>query len=308
MYLKHFGLASAPFSITPDTSFVYASRAQQEALATLLLAIDDGAGFIRITGEVGTGKTLLCRRLLAHLALASGGSSDGCETVYIPNPCLSPRTLLLSIGTELKLPLRNVAAEYELLNGLNSALLDFAARGRRVVVCLDEVQAMPRETLEALRLLSNLETESRKLVQVVLFGQPELDAKLAQPELRQLASRIGFGYTLGALSAAETEAYLAHRLAVATRPGILRAAPVFAPKAARAVHEASRGVPRLINLVAHKCLLLAYGEGVHAVTRRHVRAAAADTPAARRPGFMAGLRTRLAGWWSQRRTTIAEAR
>jgi MSHA biogenesis protein MshM len=291
MYLDHFRLTAAPFSITPDTAFAFASRAQQEALDTLLLAIEDGAGFVKITGEVGTGKTLACRRFLAALA----ASRTRYETAYIPNPCLSPRTLLLAIALELELPLRHDAPEHELLAALHRHLLAAAREERRVVVCLDEAQAMPVDALEALRLLSNLETEKRKLLQVVLFGQPELDRKLVRPDLRQLASRVAFQYRLAALTADETERYLAHRLRVAGHSGDA----LFAPHVARLLHKVARGVPRLINLVAHKSLLLAYGAGCLRVCPHHVRAAAADTPYASRLGKLSSALAGAAAWLRQ---------
>jgi MSHA biogenesis protein MshM len=274
MYLAHFGLNAAPFALTPDPAFAFSSRAQREALDTLVLAVDDGQGFIKITGEVGTGKTLLCRRFLGH---AGSGDRAACRTAYIPNPCLSPRTLLLSIARELKVRIKDVNSDREILQALNRSLLRTAARGARVVVCLDEAQAMPVETLEALRLLSNMETEKRKLIQVVLFGQPELDDKLARNDLRQLRSRIAFHYHLHALSAAETEIYLAHRLRVAGHRG----SAIFPPPVCGAVHQAARGVPRLVNIIAHKSMLLAYGQGCSKVTLRQVHAAARDTPHAR---------------------------
>jgi MSHA biogenesis protein MshM len=289
MYLTHFGLKAAPFALTPDTAFAFSSRAQREALDTLVLAVDSGEGFIKITGEVGTGKTLLCRRFLGHAASSQGGgsksSAGGYRTAYIPNPCLSPRTLLLAIARELKIRIINVNSDSEILDSLNRALLRLAARGSHVVVCLDEAQAMPVETLEALRLLSNLETEKRKLVQVILFGQPELDQKLARNDLRQLRTRIAFHYELSALSAAETEIYLAHRLRVAGHRG----SALFPPEVARAVHDYARGVPRLINIIAHKSLLLAYGQGTPRATLRQVRAAAKDTPQAHTAGLLARL-------------------
>jgi MSHA biogenesis protein MshM len=281
MYLTHFGLNAAPFALTPDTAFAFSSRAQREALDTLVLAVDGGEGFIKITGEVGTGKTLLCRRFLAH---AAGSAKEGYRTAYVPNPCLSPRTLLLAIARELKIRVANVNSDGDILQALNRAVLRLAARGSRVVVCLDEAQAMPAETLESLRLLSNLETEKRKLVQVVLFGQPELDHKLARNDLRQLRTRIAFHYELSALSSAETEVYLAHRLRVAGNRG----ATLFPADVARAIHHHARGVPRLVNIIAHKSLLLAYGQGSARVTLRQVRAAAKDTPQAH-----AGLLARL---------------
>lgn len=300
MYLAHFKLQAAPFALTPDTAFAFSSRAQREALDTLVLAVDSGEGFIKITGEVGTGKTLLCRRFLGHATSSQGGGSKssagspaearkaeagGYRTAYIPNPCLSPRTLLLAIARELKIRIVNMNSDSEILDALNRALLRLAARGSRVVVCLDEAQAMPVETLEALRLLSNLETEKRKLVQVILFGQPELDQKLARNDLRQLRTRIAFHYELSALSAAETEVYLAHRLRVAGHRG----SALFPPEVARAVHDYARGVPRLINIIAHKSLLLAYGQGTPRATLRQVRAAAKDTPQAHTAGLLARL-------------------
>jgi MSHA biogenesis protein MshM len=285
MYRAHFGLNTAPFALTPDTAFAFSSRAQREALDTLVLAIDGGEGFIKITGEVGTGKTLLCRRFLAHAGSEDADAAGRYRTAYVPNPCLSPRTLLLAITRELKIRIANVNSDSEILLALNRALLRLAARGSKVVVCLDEAQAMPIETLEALRLLSNLETEERKLVQVILFGQPELDQKLARHDLRQLRTRIAFHYQLSALSSAETEVYLAHRLRVAGHRG----SALFPADVARAIHAYARGVPRLVNIIAHKSLLLAYGQGCARVTLRQARAAAKDTPQARSVGWLARL-------------------
>ncbi len=285
MYYAHFGLNATPFALTPDTTFVFSSRAQREALATLVLAVDGGEGFIKITGEVGTGKTLLCRRFLIYAGAGGAQSKTRYRTAYVPNPCLSPRTLLLAIARELKIRVTHANSDSEILETLNRALLRLAGRGTTVVVCLDEAQAMPIETLEALRLLSNLETEKRKLIQVVLFGQPELDAQLARNDLRQLRSRIGFHYQLGALSRVETEVYLAHRLRVAGHQG----PALFGEQVAHEVHRAARGNPRLINIIAHKSLLLAYGQGCSQVLLRHVRTAAQDTPHARSGGLFGRL-------------------
>jgi MSHA biogenesis protein MshM len=271
MYQAHFGLQEMPFGLTPDTSFAYACASHQEALNTLLVAVKNGEGFIKITGEVGTGKTLLCRRFLATL-------DNTWVSAYIPNPNLEPKTLLLALAEEIGVRLDINLDEHRLRKALNLALLDFARQKKRVVVCLDETQAMPLESLETLRLLTNLETEKRKLLQVVLFGQPELDAKLAHESVRQLRQRITFQYRLRELGRDEIDYYLEHRLRVAG----YRGNTLFIKAGVRALHRASGGVPRLVNVLAHKALLLAYGEGLHQVAPRHVRAAASDTPAARR--------------------------
>lgn len=270
MYQEFFGLDELPFGITPDTSFFFAFTSYQEALNTLLVAARTGEGFIKITGEVGTGKTLLCRKFMASLG------SDF-VTAYIPNPYLEPRTLLLAVAEDLRIPLASGIDQYHLLKALTLGLLDFAREGKRVVLCLDEVQAMPLETMEALRLLTNLETEKRKLLQIVLFGQPELDQKLEQESVRQLKQRITFHYRLGALRRDELDSYIAHRLAMAGNRG----APLFSRAALSLLYRASGGVPRLVNILAHKALLLTYGEGRAQAEKRHVRAAVADTPAAK---------------------------
>jgi MSHA biogenesis protein MshM len=271
-YLSHFGLREPAFGITPDTHFFFAGRASQEALNTLVVALANGEGFVKVTGEVGTGKTLLCRKLLATLQPRS-------VSAYIPNPSFGPKSLLIALAEELGVPLEPDLADIEphrLLRAVTRALLDFARQGRRVILCMDESQSMSLETLEALRLLTNVETEKRKLLQVVLFGQPELDAKLASPAVRQLRQRIIFEHELRALEKDEVGAYVTHRLVVAGYSGPL---PVGGG-ALSALHRASRGVPRLVNVLMHKAMLLAYGEGTRAVRASHVRAAIDDTPSA----------------------------
>lgn len=268
-YLRHFKLRELPFGITPDTSFFYACRSAQAALNTLLVAVANGEGFLKITGEVGTGKTLLCRKFIALL-------EKEWLTAYIPNPHMEPRTLLLSLAEELDVPAEACGDQHLILRGITKALLDNARAGKRGVLCIDEAQAMPVETLEALRLLTNLETEKRKLLQVVLFGQHELDRKLAGNEIRQLRQRITFHHDLGGMARDEVAAYVNHRLSVAGYAG----PPLFSGDALRRLHKASRGVPRLVNIIAHKAMLAAFGEGRSDVRGRDIRAAAADTPAA----------------------------
>ena len=266
LYLKHFGLTELPFSITPDTSFYFASNSYQEGLNTLLFAITSGEGFIKITGEVGTGKTLLCRKLMSSL-------DSSFKIAYVPNPYLEPQSLLMVLADELGIELPEQATQHNVLNAINHGLLDFARNGTKVVVCLDEVQAMPIETLEALRLLSNLETEKRKLLQVVIFGQPELEDKLNHASIRQLKQRITFDYKLDQLSRDEMQYYLNHRLAVAGYKG----SRMFSKLAFLAMYIKSKGTPRLVNILAHKTLLATYGKGKREVGIIEVLAAAADT-------------------------------
>lgn len=278
MYTRHFGLSEAPFSITPDTSFFFAHASHQDALNTLLVAARTGEGFMKVTGEVGTGKTLLCRKFLAALA-----ADGGFVTAYIPNPYLEPMTLLLAIADELRIQYEAALNQHQLLKLLTRHLVETYADHKRVIVCLDEAQALPLETLEALRLLTNLETGKRKLLQVVLFGQPELDTRLNQPSIRQLKQRIGFSCRLTPLGLDEVDYYLAHRLSIAG----YRGARLFTEAASRRLYKASRGIPRLINILGHKSLMVAFGEGALQVEERHVRLAADDTESAAReaPGL-----------------------
>ena len=284
MMLQHFGLREAPFGLTPDTSFTFASRSHREAHDTLMVALQGGDGFIKITGEVGTGKTFLCRRFLGSLP-------EGYLALFLPNPCVHRRGLLISLCLELGLDIELNTPQAQLLPVLTEGLLAKAKEGLTVVACLDEAQAMPDEALEALRLLTNIETEKSRLLRVVMFGQPELDTKLAQPHMRQLAQRISFHYELTALTREETLAYLNHRMAAAGNTG----ATVFGAQEAKLLHTISGGTPRLLNVVAHKSLLLAYGCGETRVSVAHIRAAADDTPAALSRGLMAGL----ASQWSR---------
>lgn len=275
MYLEHFGLREFPFSITPDTSYFFSSGGSQEALNTLLIAARTGEGFIKITGEVGTGKTLLCRKLITSLG-------PDFQVAYVPNPYLDPAALFMELASELALELPNDASpgQHQLLKGLTHRLLALAREGKRVVICLDEVQAMPIETLEALRLLTNLETEKRKLLQVIIFGQPELEAKLDHPSIRQLKQRISFDYHLGPLTRSELNYYIHHRLVVAGYQG----GRLFTSLALWWLQKKTGRIPRLVNIVAHKAMLSAYGKGRRSVGVLDVRAASEDTASLRRPG------------------------
>jgi MSHA biogenesis protein MshM len=281
MYLGHFSLREAPFSITPDSAFFYPHESAQAALNTLLVALRSGEGFLKIVGEVGCGKTVLCRQLLKTL-------QGECVTAYIPNPDMGPDDLLMALALELNIKLLPPIGRHSVLNALRDCLLAHAVEGRSVVVCIDEAQAIPLRTVESLRLLSNLETEKRKLLQLVLLGQPELDIKLARPEIRQLMQRITFSEYLGPMPAQRVAVYLAHRLTTAASDEHTDV-QIFEADAARAIARLSGGVPRLINVLAHKCLMLAYGENVHRVSLAHVRLAAKDTP---------GVMPRLP-WWKR---------
>jgi MSHA biogenesis protein MshM len=296
MYLRHFALREAPFSITPDSAYFYPHEGAQAALNTLLVALQSGEGFLKIVGEVGCGKTLLCRQLLKSL-------SPNFVTAYIPNPDMGPDDLLHSLCHELCVEVNTQATRHQLLTALHECLIQHAKSGHSVVVCIDEAQAIPVRTVESLRLLSNLETEKRKLLQLVLLGQPELDVKLQRPEIRQLLQRITFSEYLGPMRPQRVHAYLAHRLATAALDENTDTA-VFDSAVAHAIAAYSGGVPRLVNVLAHKCMMLAYGEDEHRVSARHVRLAFADTPG------LKGKPSRLRQWWMKLiggRTTDAGA-
>ena len=266
IYLSHFGLKEPPFSITPDTSYYFSTKNYQEGLNTLLYAIHAREGFIKVTGEVGTGKTMLCRKLISSL-------DETFKVAYVPNPYLEPQSLLLVIAEELRIPLPNEITQHSLLKEITRSLLSFAKNGFKVLICLDEAQAMPTETLEALRLLSNLETEKRKLLQVIIFGQPELEEKLNHESIRQLKQRISFNHQLSQLSFDEMTHYVNHRLMIAGHQG----GRVFSSAALYLMYLKSQGVARLVNILANKALLAAYGKGKKQVGVSEVIAAVSDT-------------------------------
>ncbi len=266
MYLQHFALREPPFGLTPDTSYFLNRAGYQDALNVLLVALRSGEGFIKVVGEVGTGKTLLCRKLINILR-------DEFATAYIHNPYLTPDSLLLAVAQELSIPMPAETGQHEILDRITKSLLSLHGEGKPVVVCLDEAQAMPVQTLETLRLLTNLETEKRKLLQVVLFGQPELDSMLASPSVRQLRQRITFHFELLPMSRVAVDAYVNHRLSVAG----FASGSLFGKGAVDLLHGASRGIPRLINIICHKALMLAYGRGEDQVSKSTMQRAVQDT-------------------------------
>lgn len=266
MYQEHFKLREAPFSLTPDPGFFFNFTGHQQALNVLLVALQSGEGLIKITGEVGTGKTLLCRKLLAAL-------EKEFQAAYLPNPLLTPYELYQALGEELNLDVPHGLNMHDLVKRITSHLVALQRSGRKVVLCIDEAQAMPRESLEALRLLSNLETEKRKLLQIVVFAQPELNSMLERNDLRQLRQRITFSYDLPPLDRAAVTGYVNHRLKIAGHEG----GGLFREGALDAIFRASRGIPRLVNILCHKALMVAYGQGASVVDLPEVRAASKDT-------------------------------
>lgn len=270
MYLRHFNLSELPFSITPDTSFFMNRAGYQDALNVLTIALRSGEGFVKVTGEVGVGKTILCRTLMKSV-------SKEFVTAYIHNPYIKPDSLLYAIADALSVQYSDKVSQHILMKLITRALLDTHRKGKKVVVCLDEVQAMPVQTLESLRLLTNLETEKRKLLQVVLFGQPELDTLLTQPSVRQLKQRITFSYRLLPLNKVAMYSYIRHRLEVAG----CHDNSLFTKRACEAIYRHSKGIPRLINILCHKSLICAYGEGKKNVTHKHINLAALDIEHAR---------------------------
>ncbi|GLS26712.1 ExeA family protein [Marinibactrum halimedae] len=274
LYEPHFGLKRAPFSLTPDTEFFCEESGHGAVLNATLLALEHGEGFIKIVGEVGTGKTLLCRQLLKRL-------QQGFVTAYIPNPYLSPEGLNSAVAEELQMPSDTTLSSHQLLKALNLHLIKLAQSEKRVVLVIDEAQAMPKETLEALRLMTNLETEHRKLLQVVLFGQPELDQILSRNDLRQLRQRIVFSEYLYPLNRSQSQHYVNTRLQVAG----FESSTLFTKGAFWWLYHYSGGIPRLMNILCHKALLSAYGLGVATVSSREMRRAIHDTPEARLSGL-----------------------
>ena len=266
MYLTFFGLNEKPFAITPDPRYLYLSERHAEALAHLLYGINEAGGFVQLTGEVGTGKTTIVRSLLAQ-------TPKNAEIALILNPKMTPAEFLLTICEELGIgvPDSALSSLKDLVDILSHYLLRAHAAGRRVVLVVDEAQNLSPEVLEQVRLLTNLETNTQKLLQIIVIGQPELRELLARNELRQLAQRITGRYHLNPLSRDETTAYVRHRLRVAGAT-----TDIFSPQALAEVYRLSQGVPRVINVICDRALLGAYSLDRHRVTTPLVRHAASE--------------------------------
>lgn len=264
LYLDHFGLSEAPFRITPHTDFFFEGAERGTMLEALTYALLHEEGIVKVSGEVGSGKTMLCRMLMERLP-------EHVETIYLATPSLAADEILHAIADDLDLvlPERRTAA----LRKLQEHLIRLYAAGRRVVILIDEAHVMPEDTLEQVRLLSNLESNRHKLLQIVLFGQPELDETLAKSTLRQLRDRITHAFRMRPLAAAEVAGYLSFRM----RAAGYRGPGIFSPRAAKRIARASAGLTRRINILADKALLAAYTQNTHAITDRHAKVAIADS-------------------------------
>ncbi|HUF20067.1 MAG TPA: AAA family ATPase [Burkholderiales bacterium] len=266
MYYAFFGLSHPPFKITPDTDVFFEGGNRGAILEALIYAISQGEGIIKVTGEVGSGKTMLCRMLQARLL-------DNVETIYLANPSVSPEEILHAIAFELQLPIAKDASRLEVMHKLNAYLLDRHAQGRQVVMFIEESQGMPLPTLEEIRLLSNLETKEHKLLQIVLFGQPELDDNLRQTQIRQLRERITHSFPLTPLSGESVRAYINFRLQAAG----YRGPDLFGKRVVELIARASEGLTRRINIIADKALLAAFADGTHNLSVKHVKSAISDS-------------------------------
>ncbi|OLQ88889.1 MSHA biogenesis protein MshM [Vibrio ponticus] len=278
MYLEHFGFNQLPFHLTPNTELFLGLEPHYEAIQMVNSALSMGEGVIKVTGEVGTGKTMVCRMLVNHF-------ESHVQLVYLPNPALSGVELRQSVATELGL---DVASNSKIVDQIQQRLIELTKQGKQVVVLVDEAQALSDEALEVLRLFGNLETEQRKLMQIVLFGQPELDERLQQHHLRQFRQRITFNAQLRALSLHETVAYIGNRT---TKAGA--DSEIFTLAQKKAIWRASQGVPRLINQICHKSLVLASSQQLAKIANHHLYAAMHDTFDACKPKYKSPV---LWGW------------
>jgi len=266
MYYEHFGLTQPPFKITPNTDFFFGGGNRGPILEALIYAITQGEGIVKVTGEVGSGKTMLCSMLQARVP-------ENVETVYLANPSVSPDEILHAIAFELQLATAPDAGRLTVMHAIQAYLLQRHAEGKRVVLFVEESQGMPIATLEEIRLLSNLETKSDKLLQIVLFGQPELDENLRENQIRQLKERITHSFRLEPLTGPETREYLMFRL----RAAGYRGPDLFSDAIIREIARISDGLTRRINIIADKALLAAFADNTHTLRQKHIDAAVRDS-------------------------------
>jgi type II secretory pathway predicted ATPase ExeA len=302
MYYEHFGLNYPPFKITPDPQLFYSGGNRGLVLEALVYAIENGEGIIKLVGEVGSGKTMLCRMLEEKL-------SKRIEIVYLGNPRLPPEMILHAIALEMHMPVTPQSNRLQVMHDLHLKLLEKHTNNQQVVVFIEEAQGMPLTTLEEIRLLSNLETARHKLLQIVLFGQPELDINLSIPHIRQLKERITHSFYLTALTRLNIEEYLTFRM----RAVGYRGPPVFSPGAIRVLTKVSNGLMRRINILADKALLATFAENAHYVLPKHIWLAARDSGFAS-PKISTGVYLGLGivsitalilwGWWSPYKQSV----
>ena len=278
MYQAHFGFEQLPFTLTPNTDFFYGLAPHFEAIQTVISALEMGEGVIKVTGEVGTGKTMVCRMLVNHL-------KDCTALIYLPNPVLSGADLRHAVAKELDLAVKNEAT---LVDNIQHKLIELHNSGLRVVAIIDEAQALSDEALETLRLFGNLETEDKKLLQIVLLGQPELDTRLEAYHLRQFRQRITFSSTLRPLTLDETVAYIDNRI---VKSG--GSPELFSLNQKKAICRSTLGIPRLINQLCHKALLLSFSEDKKSIDNQHLFSAMHETYDVCKPKFKTPI---LWGW------------
>lgn len=283
---EHFGFTELPFSLSPNTHFFVNLRTHQQCFNTLVFALGTGEGFVKVTGEVGNGKTVLCRMLLNQL------SSKEYVTAYVPNPAMPPEVLRRALAREIGIKKVDGLDHFQLIEKINQRLIDVAKQGKRTILVIDEAQALPDDSLEEVRLFSNLETEQQKLIQIVLFGQPELNQQLDQPRFRQLRQRLAFTASLDSLDFEDVDQYVTQRLHMAGYNG----GKLFEKNALKALHRGCGGTPRVINVVAQKALLVAFGSSAKTVHKDHVMRALIDTEGTgtKAPFWKRWFRTRAA--------------
>lgn len=273
MYIQHFGLAQYPFSLTPNTRYFLKLPSHQQMFNLFLAALDGEANFAKITGEVGTGKTMLCRIVLNSLKL----HKNRYVTAFIPHPVLSAEGIVHAIAEELAIERSSNLSYYQLLKVVTEAIIDISNENKSVILFIDEAQAMPEETLEAVHLLTNIKTRNRNPLQLILFGQPELDQLLDRPMLNQLKQDMSFSFELPALDREGVEAYVGHRLRKAGYSG----SQPFSTAALNLLFRGSQGVPRLINVLCHKAMMAAFGKGEQYIDEQYIATAIDDTEATR---------------------------